>query len=170
VLRRQKGQILLPLPNCINTVACSNLATGKYQMPSFKSTEDDVSRLGLASSSAFWLQTARQARFSLEAQSALLKNYDAVFNSWLQRRQQDVAEGLRTCEEIAENPDPSSAITAYQKWSSACINRWAEDYQVLRDNIMGNLNQVLEISKEAAAANEAGQDTNRPQAVYRSSR
>jgi len=166
----QNGQILLPLPICINTVVRSISGNWRLQMPSIKSTEDDAARFGLLSGSAFWSVAARQTRISLETQSTLLKNYDVVFKSWIRHRQQDVAEGLRTCEEISENPDTSNAITAYQKWASACMSRWAEDIKVLGDNFVSMASQVQGVSHEAVTALEASQDTARAEAAKRSAR
>jgi hypothetical protein len=77
----QNGQILLPLPICINTVARSIPENWRLQMPSIKSTEDDAARLGLLSGSALWSVAARQTRISLETQGTLLKNYEVVFKS-----------------------------------------------------------------------------------------
>ena len=139
-------------------------------MPSIKSTEDDAARFGLLSGSALWSVAARQTRISLETQSTLLKNYEVVFKSWLRHRQQDVAEGLRTCEEISENPDASNAVTAYQKWASACMNRWAEDIKVLGDNFVNMASRVQGVSHEAVTALEASQDTARAGAAKRPAR
>jgi hypothetical protein len=139
-------------------------------MPSVKSTEDDAARFGLLSGSALWSVAARQTRISLETQSTLLKNYDVVFNSWIRHRQQDVAEGLRTCKEISENPDTSNAITAYQKWASACMNRWAEDIKVLGDNFVSMASRVQEVGQEAVTTLEASQDTTRAEAAKRPAR
>jgi hypothetical protein len=166
----QNGQILLPLPICINTVARSIPENWRLQMPSIKSTEDDAARLGLLSGSALWSVAARQTRISLETQGTLLKNYEVVFKSWLRHRQQDVAEGLRACEEISENPDTSNAITAYQKWSSACMNRWAEDIKVLGDNFVNMASRVQGVSHEAVTTLEASQDTERAEAATRAAR
>jgi len=139
-------------------------------MPSIKSTEDDAARLGLLSGSALWSVAARQTRISLETQSTLLKNYEAVSKSWLRHRQQDVAEGLRTCEAISENPDASNAITAYQKWASSCMNRWAEDIEVLRSNLASMASRVQEVSQESATTLETSQDTAPAEAAKRPAR
>jgi hypothetical protein len=166
----QSGQILLPLPICINTVARSISGNWRLQMPSIKNTEDDASRFGLLNGSALWSVAARQTRISLEAQSTLLKNYEVVCKSWLRHRQQDVAEGLRTCEAISENPDASNAIAAYQKWASSCMNRWAEDSKVLRDNFVNMASRVQEVSQEAVTTLEASQNTERAEAATRAAR
>jgi hypothetical protein len=139
-------------------------------MPSVKSTEDDATRFGLLSGSALWSVAARQTRIALETHDALLKNYEVVFTAWLRHRQQDVAEGLRTCEEVSENPDASNAVAAYQKWSSACMNRWVEDIKVLGDNFVNMASQVQEVSHEAVTTLEASQDTERTEAATRAAR
>jgi hypothetical protein len=166
----QNGQILLPLPICINTVARSISGNWRLQMPSIKSTEDDASRFGLLSGSALWSVAARQTRISLETQRTLLKNYEIVFNSWLRHRQQDVAEGLRTCETISENPDASNAVTAYQKWASGCMNRWADDIKVLGDNFVNMASRVQEVGQEAVTTLEASQNTAPAEAAKRPAR
>ena len=139
-------------------------------MPSIKSTEDDAARLGLLSGSALWSVAARQTRISLETQSTLLKNYEAVSKSWLRHRQQDVAEGLRTCEAISDNPDASNVIAAYQKWASSCMNRWAEDIEVLRSNLASMASRVQEVSQESATTLETSQDTAPAEAAKRPAR
>ena len=139
-------------------------------MPSVRSTEDNASRFGLLNGSALWSVAARQTRIALETHDALLKNYEVVFTAWLQHRQQDVAEGLRTCEEVSENPDASNAFAAYQKWSSACMNRWAEDIKVLGDNFVNMASRVQEVSYEAVTTLEASQDTERTEAATRAAR
>ena len=139
-------------------------------MPSVRSTEDNASRFGLLNGSALWSVAARQTRIALETHDALLKNYEVVFTAWLRHRQQDVAEGLRTCEEVSENPDASNAFAAYQKWSSACMNRWAEDIKVLGDNFVNMASRVQGGSHEAVTALEASQDTERAEAATRAAR
>jgi hypothetical protein len=166
----QNGQILLPLPICINTVARSISGNWRLQMPLIKKTEDNASCFDLLSGSTLWSLAARQTRISLETQSTLLKNYEAVSKSWLRHRQQDVAEGLRTCEAISENPDASNAITAYQKWASSCMNRWAEDIEVLRSNLASMASRVQEVSQEAATTLETSQDTAPAEAAKRPAR
>src|SRR3954452_3462613 len=121
----------------------------RFQMPSVKITGDDASHLALFSGSAAWSLAARQTRISLETQDALLQNYEKVFTTWLQHRQQDVAEGLRTCEAISANPDASNAIATYQKWAAACMNRWAEDFKVLGENFVNMASRVQEGNQEA---------------------
>jgi hypothetical protein len=166
----QNGQILLPLPICINTVARSISGNWRLQMPSIKNTEDNASRFGLLSGSALWSLAARQTRISLETQSTLLKNYEVVSKSWIRHRQQDVAEGLRICEAISGNPDASNAITVYQKWASNCMNRWVEDIEVLRSNLASMASRVQEVSQEAATTLETSQDTAPVEAAKRPAR
>jgi hypothetical protein len=166
----QSGQILLPLPICINRVARSISGNWRLQMPSIKNTEDDALRFGLLSGSALWSVAARQTRISLETQSILLKNYEVVSKSWIRHRQQDVAEGLRTCEAISENPDASNAVTAYQKWASSCMNRLAEDIKVLGDNFVSMASRVQEVSQEAVTTVEISQDTAPAEAEKRMAR
>jgi hypothetical protein len=166
----QNGQILLPLLICINTVARSISGNWRLQMPLIKNTEDDASRFDLLSGSALWSLAARQTRISLETQSTLLKNYEAVSKSWLRHRQQDVAEGLRTCEAISDNPDASNVIAAYQKWASSCMNRWAEDIEVLRSNLASMASRVQEVGQDAATTLEISQDTAPAEAAKRPAR
>jgi hypothetical protein len=128
-------------------------------MPSVRSTEDNASRFGLLNGSALWSVTARQTRIALETHDALLKNYEVVFTAWLRHRQQDVAEGLRTCEEVSKNPDASNAVAIYQEWASACMSRWIEDIKVLGDNFVNLASRVQEVSQEAVTMVEASQDT-----------
>ena len=139
-------------------------------MPSVRSTEDDASRFGLLNGSALWSVAARQTRIALETHDALLKNYEVVFTAWLRHRQQDVAEGLRTCEEVSENPDASNAVAIYQEWASACMNRWTEDIKVLGDNFVNLASRVQEVSQEAVTMVEASQDTARAEAAKRAAR
>jgi hypothetical protein len=139
-------------------------------MPSVRSTEDDASRYGLLNGSALWSVAARQTRIALETHDALLKNYEVVFTAWLRHRQQDVAEGLRTCEEVSENPDASNAVAIYQEWASACMGRWIEDIKVLGDNFVNLASRVQEVSQEAVTMVEASQDTTPAEAAKRSAR
>jgi hypothetical protein len=134
-------------------------------MRSVKSTEEDFSRFGLLNSAALWSMAARQTRLSLETQAALLRNYENVFTAWLRHRQQDVAEGLRTCEEISDNPDASNALVTYQQWTSACMNRWAEDIKVLGDSFVSMASRVQDVGQEAVTELEASQDTARTEAA-----
>jgi hypothetical protein len=139
-------------------------------MPSVRSTEDDASRFGLLNGSALWSVAARQTRIALETHDALLKNYEVVFTAWLRHRQQDVAEGLRTCEEVSKNPDASNAVAIYQEWASACMGRWIEDIKVLGDNFVNLASRVQEVSQEAVTMVEASQDTAPAEAAKRSAR
>jgi len=139
-------------------------------MPLIKNTEDDASRFDLLSGSALLSLTARQTRIYLETQSTLLKNYELVSKSWLRHRQQDVTEGLRTCEAISKNRDASNAIAVYQEWASSCMNRWAEDIEVLRDNLVSMASRVQEVSQEAATTLETSQDTAPVEAAKRPAR
>jgi hypothetical protein len=139
-------------------------------MPSVRSTEDDASRFGLLNGSALWSVAARQTRIALETHDALLKNYEVVFIAWLRHRQQDVAEGLRTCEEVSENPDASNAVAIYQEWASACMSRWIEDIKILGDNFVNLASRVQEVSQEAVTMVEASQDTAPAEAAKRSAR
>ena len=139
-------------------------------MLSVRSTEDDASRFGLLNGSALWSVAARQTRIALETHDALLKNYEVVFTAWLRHRQQDVAEGLRTCEEVSENPDASNAVAIYQEWASACMGRWIEDIKVLGDNFVNLASRVHEVSQEAVTTLEASQDTAPAEAAKRSAR
>jgi len=106
----------------------------------------------------------------LETQSALLKNYEVVLTAWFQHRQQDVEDGFRTCEQISTNPDASNAVTAYQQWMSACMNRWAEDFKVLGENLVNMASRVQEVSQEAVTPVEASQDTAPAKAAKRPAR
>ena len=139
-------------------------------MPSVRSTEDDASRFGLLNGSALWSVAARQTRIALETHDALLKNYEVVFTAWLQHRQQDVAEGLRTCEEVSENPDASNAVAIYQEWASACMSRWIEDIKILGDNFVNLASRVQEVSQEAVTMVEGSQDTVPAEVAKRSAR
>jgi hypothetical protein len=139
-------------------------------MPSVRSTEDNASRFGLLNGSALWSVAARQTRIALETHDALLKNYEVVFTAWLRHRQQDVAEGLRTCEEVSKNPDASNAVAIYQEWASACMGRWIEDIKVLGDNFVNLASRVQEVSQEAVTMVEASQDTAPAEAAKRSAR
>jgi hypothetical protein len=139
-------------------------------MPSMNSTGDDASRFGLLSGSVLWSMTARQTELYLKTQADLLKSYEVVFTAWLQHRQQDVKEGLRTCEQISANPDASNAITTYQQWASACMDRWAEDFKILGDNVVSMASRIQEVSEEAVTTVEASQDTARAEAAKRPAR
>jgi hypothetical protein len=106
----------------------------------------------------------------LETQSSLLKNYEVVLTAWLQHRQQDVEDGFRTCEQISTNPNASNAVTAYQQWVSACMNRWAEDFKVLGENLVNMASRVQEVGQEAVTPVEASQDTAPAKAAKRPAR
>jgi tRNA U34 5-methylaminomethyl-2-thiouridine-forming methyltransferase MnmC len=139
-------------------------------MPSINTNEDDAKLSGLLSGSALWSMAAAQTRISLETQTAFLKSYEVVFTSWLQHRQQDVEDGLRTCEIISANPDALNVVATYQQWASACVNRWSEDIKVLRENFVNLASRVQEVSQEAVTMVEASQGTARTEAAKRAAR
>jgi hypothetical protein len=95
----------------------------------------------MAQHSGQWQQDKLE---SLWKPMMLFKNYEVVFTAWLRHRQQDVAEGLRTCEEVSENPDASNAVVIYQEWASACMSRWSEDIKILGDNFVNLASRVQE--------------------------